>query len=66
MGVNMGMSWQLDGMDDDALSDEEEEVEKKDTLISTKLAIIITNARSLCPKITSLIDCIDQLEARRR
>ena len=63
MGVDMGMSWQLDGMDDDALSEAEEEEERKDTLMSTKLAIINTNARSLCPKITSLIDCIDELEA---
>ena len=58
----MGMSWQLDGMDDDALN-EVDDGEKIDTLMSTKLAIINTNARSLCPKITSLIDCIDELEA---
>ena len=76
------MSWQLDGIDDDALSEDEDDEadctregegdesegaremdDKKTSMLSTKLSIINTNARSLCPKITSLIDCIDELEA---
>ena len=63
--VDMGMSWQLDGMDDDALSEadlEEDREEKSDNMQSTKLTIINTDAISLCPKITSLMDCMDELQ----
>ena len=67
MGMNIGMSWQLDGMDDDALSEDEEAgseergEEKTESFSSKKLTVINTDARSLCPKITSLIDCMDEL-----
>ena len=64
MGV--GMSWQLDGVNDEDLSDDEtceENTRVNDkSEMNTKLTIINTNARSLCPKITSLIDCMDELE----
>ena len=32
--------------------------------IDRNFIIINTNARSLCPKITSLIDCFDELDAQ--
>ena len=56
---------QLDGMDDSFLDDIEDdvaslpEVNKHD---GTKINIINTNARSLCPKIDSLIDCFEELD----
>ena len=57
---------QLDGMDDsilDEISDDpvapELEENKHD---GTKINIINTNARSLCPKIDSLIDCFNELD----
>ena len=56
MGV--GLSWQLDGMDDDILSEDGDDVDNDngENIKNTNLTIINTNARSLCPKITSLID----------
>ena len=62
MGV--GLSWQLDGMDDDILSEDGDDVDNDngENIKNTNLTIINTNARSLCPKITSLIDCLDELE----
>lgn len=98
MGICQGLSWQLDGIDDDALSSAEEDEEdddealmgsgmgggpgsdgggatqagvelertkeeiKQTNTMSTNLTIINTNARSLCPKITSLIDCLDEMQ----
>ena len=77
VGFGTSISWQLDGIDDDALTDKETldeapndvlagvdrgKEEKKD-FMTTKLAIINTNARSLCPKITSLVDCMEEMEA---
>ena len=45
----MGMSWQLDGMDDDELTDDEvvddNDSKERNEMMSTKLAIINTNVR---------------------
>ena len=54
MMINLTMSA------DDSRNDRTDK--EKKNVISTKLAIINTNARSLCPKITSLIDCMDEME----
>lgn len=96
MGIGQGMSWQLDGFDDDALSEVEDDAgsaldadeesgggdglcdrgieeddgldvtgeneSKQTSMMSTNLTIINTNTRSLCPKITSQIDCSDELQ----
>lgn len=53
------MGGQLDGMDDSVL-DELEEPETVEEL-GTKITVLNTNARSLCPKIESLIDCFDEM-----
>ena len=62
---------QLDGADDSILDnlddhdpednvDEPENENNKDK--STQISIINTNARSLCPKIESLIDCCEEMD----
>ena len=61
---------QLDGMDDSILDDIEDE--NLDEIVpseteenkndGTKINIINTNARSLCPKIESLINCFEELD----
>ena len=62
------ISWQLDGINDDELDsmDEDEEIPENDRNIDAdfkpRLNIINTNARSLCPKINSLIDCYEELD----
>ena len=55
------MGCQLDGMDDSFL-DEIDEPEIDNKIPCTPLNIINTNARSLCPKIDSLIDCFSELD----
>ena len=68
------MGWQLDGVDDSIL----DEIEDKNCAVDpvedpeivqdvnkeqvTPLIIANTNARSLCPKIASLIDCYEELD----
>ena len=55
------MGGQIDGMDDSVLDD----IERSETVeqeIGTKITILNTNARSLCPKIESLLDCFDEME----
>lgn len=61
------MGGQLDGMDDSVL-DEIEESEESERVeqgrdLGTQITILNTNARSLCPKIESLIDCFDEMKA---
>ena len=55
---------QLDGMDDDVLDliESESEIEDVNKGKGTQINIINTNARSLCPKIGSLIDCFEELD----
>ena len=57
------MIGQLDGTDDTAL-DEIVNSEKEDDNKNkgTQINIINTNARSLCPKIDSLIDCFEEMD----
>ena len=55
------MGGQLDGMDDSVL-DEIETSEREEKDLGTKITVLNTNARSLCPKIESLIDCFDEME----
>ena len=57
------MGGQLDGMDDSVLDEieESENAETVDKELGTKITILNTNARSLCPKIESLIDCFDEM-----
>ena len=66
------MGGQLDGIDDDALDAMEREEEyssdcdnerEKNKEIETPITIFNTNARSLCPKIGSFIDCFEGLTA---
>ena len=58
---------QLDGMDDSVLDDivdsdnEPDEERNKDE--QPMINIVNTNARSLCPKIHSLIDCLEEMDA---
>ena len=69
------MGWQLDGCGDALFEDEpisgdaptidenvQPEIEEKNKELVTPLNIINTNARSLCPKIDSLIDCFEELD----
>ena len=61
------MICQLDGMDDSFLDDLDEEenvasVTGENKHDGTQIKIINTNARSLCPKIDSLIDCFEELD----
>ena len=53
---------QLDGVDDDILDmiENDESVEENKDCIVT---IINTNARSLCPKIHSFIDCFEEMDS---
>ena len=53
---------QLDGMDDSVL-DEIVDSDNADPNKETMISIVNTNARSLCPKIDSLIDCFEELDA---
>ena len=57
---------QLDGFDDSILDEiedaENEPVEENNKHLITPINIINTNARSLCPKIDSLIDCFEELD----
>ena len=68
---------QLDGFDDDLLDELEREqrdeqrheavhdgavTEDENKQSSTIISVINTNARSLCPKIESLIDCMEEME----
>ena len=54
---------QIDGMDDSVLDDIiESDVEETNKPLSNPINIINTNARSLCPKIDSLIDCFEELD----
>ena len=54
---------QIDGVDDSVLDlIEESENENKETV--RPLTILNTNARSLCPKIDSLIDCMEEMVDR--
>ena len=58
---------QLDGADDDILdelSDAENDDEEENKDYSTQFNVINTNARSLCPKIDSLIDCFGEMDAK--
>ena len=56
------MGGQLDGMDDSVLDDlEESGTNNKD--LGTNITVLNTNARSLCPKIESMIDCFDEMQA---
>ena len=51
---------QLDGLDDSILDEiVEPEIEESNKNTCTPVNIINTNARSLCPKINSLIDCYE-------
>ena len=67
--VNDSAAWdggicQLDGHDDDILddlSDSESEKEEQNKHFK-QVNIINTNARSLCPKIESLVDCFEELD----
>ena len=52
---------QLDGMDDSFHDELDEPVEENKNIV-TPINIINTNARSLCPKIESLIDCYEELD----
>ena len=55
---------QLDGQDDDILDEmtnDESEKEEENKNMSRQVNIINTNARSLCPKIDSLVDCFEEL-----
>ena len=62
------MGGQIDGLDDSVL-DEIEQSERSETdnksLSNTPppVTIINTNARSLCPKIDSLIDCLEEMNS---
>ena len=50
-------------MDDDVLDEiVETEREEENKIKGTQINIINTNARSLCPKIDSLIDCFEELD----
>ena len=60
---------QLDGMDDSFLDESDADPDESVTSETennkhdgTKINIINTNARSLCPKIESLIDCFEELD----
>ena len=54
---------QLDGMDDSVLDEiVESENEEGNVNKGTNVNIINTNARSLCPKIDSLIDCFEEMD----
>ena len=55
---------QLDGHDDsilDDISDDESEKDESIKSMNKQVNIINTNARSLCPKIDSLVDCFEEL-----
>ena len=54
---------QIDGVDDSVL-DEIEDFERENKDEVKPLTILNTNARSLCPKIDSLIDCMDRRRRR--
>ena len=61
------MICQLDGMDDSVLDeldldDPVQPVIKENKHDGTQINVINTNARSLCPKIESLIDCFNEME----
>ena len=65
---------QLDGMDDSILDEIDDEADQNDSTEPvrsvdegnkshcTPINIINTNARSLCPKIDSLIDCFEEMD----
>ena len=57
---------QLDGCDDSILDEIDDNdidpVEESNKQLSTPINIINTNARSLCPKIDSLIDCFEEMD----
>ena len=56
---------QLDGHDDDILddiSDNESEKDEENKSMNKQVTIINANARSLCPKIDSLVDCFEELD----
>ena len=56
------MGGQINGMDDSVL-DEIEESERVDEELGTQITILNTNARSLCPKIESMINCFDEMSS---
>ena len=68
------MGWQLDGVDDSFLNEMEEDsiadepvedpeiVQEVNKDQVTTLNIVNTNARTLCPKIESVIDCYEELD----
>ena len=69
LGCLDSIGWQLDGIDDLILDEIKEDdtavedpVDKTNKELCTPLNIINTNARSLCPKINSLIDCFEELD----
>ena len=52
----------MDGFNDSILDEIDDPVEENKAPISTPINIVNTNARSLCPKIESLIDCYKALD----
>ena len=54
---------QLDGCDDDVLDDIEHAESQENKKEVKPITIVNTNARSLCPKIESLIDCLEEMDA---